>query len=170
MAKKETQNASFMVRFNQQIFKENGEGNVQWRGKISHVQDGDEKRFTDFNDALVFMQEKLADLTNEATKHEPKEERESMLKKSYSMFKTVRDVAPQFLKETIKNPKKQFSQIQEQIQDQIENLGEEISEKVQIDQWRKASRADYHELQESISSLSKEIKKLQTKVDKISKK
>ena len=170
MAKKETQNASFMVRFNQQIFKEKGDAKIQWRGKISHVQDGDEKRFTDFNDALVFMQEKLADLTNEATKHEPTEERENILQKSFSMFKTVRDVAPQFLKETIKNPKKQFSNIQEQIQDQIENLGEEISEKVQFDQWRKASRADYHELQKSITTLSKEIKKLNTKVDKISKK
>ncbi|APG66085.1 hypothetical protein LPB136_12205 [Tenacibaculum todarodis] len=170
MAKKQDQNASFMVRFNQQIYKENGDAKVQWRGKISHVQDGDEKRFSDFNDALVFMQEKLALLTNEATKDEPKEERESILQKSFSMFKTVRDVAPQFLKETIKNPKKQFSNIQEQIQDQIENLGEEISEKVQFDQWKKASRADYHELQTSIDSLSKEIKKLNSKVDKISKK
>ena len=170
MTKKETQNASFMVRFNQKIYTENGDAKVQWRGKISHVQDGEEKRFTDFNDALVFMQEKLAQLTNEATKHEPKEERENILQKSFSMFKTVRDVAPQFLKETIKNPKKQLSNIQEQIQDQIEHFGEEISEKVQFDQWKKASRSDYHELQKSIETLSKEIKKLNTKVDKISKK
>ncbi len=63
MTKKQGQNASFMVRFNQQIFEENGESNVQWRGKISHVQDGDEKRFSDFNDALLFMQNKLAELT-----------------------------------------------------------------------------------------------------------
>ena len=170
MAKKKDQNASFMVRFNQQIFKEDGDAKVQWRGKISHVQDGDEKRFTDFNDALVFMQDKLANLTNEATKHEPIEERENILQKSFTMFKTVRDIAPQFLKETIKNPKKQLSNIQEQIQDQIEHLGEEISEKVQFDQWKKASRADYHELQKSITALSKEIKKLNTKIDKISKK
>lgn len=170
MTKKQDQNASFMVRFNQQIYKENGDAKVQWRGKISHVQDGDEKRFSDFNDALVFMQEKLALLTNEATKHEPKEERENILQKSFSMFKTIKQVGPQFLKETIKNPKKQFSNIQEQIQDQIEHLGEEISEKVQFDQWRKASRSDYHELQTSIETLSKEIKKLNSKVDKISKK
>ena len=170
MTKKQDQNASFMVRFNQKIYTEDGDAKVQWRGKVSHVQDGDEKRFTDFNDALVFMQEKLAQLTNEATKNEPKEERENILQKSFSMFKTVREVAPQFLKETIKNPKKQFSNIQEQIQDQIENLGEEISEKVQFDQWKKASRSDYHELQKSIETLSKEIKKLNIKVDKIGKK
>ena len=63
MNKKQEQNASFMVRFNQQIFEENEEAKIQWRGKITHVQDGEEKRFSDFNDALVFMQNKLASLT-----------------------------------------------------------------------------------------------------------
>ena len=55
MVKKQNQTASFMVRFNQNIFEENGESKVQWRGKISHVQDGEETNFTDFNDALVFV-------------------------------------------------------------------------------------------------------------------
>ena len=71
---KQQQNASFMVRFNQQISKDGDNSNHQWRGKISHVQGGDEKRFTDFNDALLFMQEKLAELTQEATKEETQEE------------------------------------------------------------------------------------------------
>ncbi len=170
MTKKQSQNASFMVRFTQQIFKEDGNAKVQWRGKISHIQDGAEKRFTDFNEALVFMQEKLAELTNKATKNAPKEERESILQKSFSVWKTMREIGPQLVKETIKNPKKQLSQIQEQIQDQIGNLSEEISEKIHFDQWRKASRSDYYKLQESIDTLSKEIKKLNTKVNKISKK
>ena len=56
MTKKQEQNASFMVRFQQRIFEENGESKIQWRGKVTHVQDGDEKRFSDFNDALTFMQ------------------------------------------------------------------------------------------------------------------
>ena len=147
MSKKQDQNASFMVRFNQQIFKENGDANLQWRGKISHIQGGDEQYFTDFNDALVFMQES-------------KEEQESILQKSFAMWQTMKQAGPHFIKETIKNPKKQFSNLQEQIQDQFENLGEEISEKIPFDQWRKASRADYHKLQESIDSLTEEFKKL----------
>ena len=85
------------------------------------------------------------------------------------MWKTMKEMGPQVIKETIKNPKKQFSQFQEQIQDQIETFGEEISEKVQFDQWRKASKADYQELQKSIATLAKEIKKLNTKVDNLSK-
>lgn len=160
MSKKQDQNASFMVRFNQQIFKENGDANLQWRGKISHIQGGDEQYFTDFNDALVFMQERLAELTSKATKDESKEEQETILQKSFAMWQTMKQAGPQFIKETIKNPKKQFSNLQEQIQDQFENLGEEISEKIPFDQWRKASRADYHKLQESIDSLTEEFKKL----------
>ena len=73
MTKKPDQTASFIVRFNQKIFEENGEHNVQWRGKVSHIQGGEDQNFTDFNDVLVFMQEKLADLTQKATKDEPKD-------------------------------------------------------------------------------------------------
>lgn len=170
MAKKQEQTASFMVRFNQKIYEEEGEANVQWRGKISHVQGGDDQNFTDFNDALIFMQKKLAELTNEATKNDSQERREGILHKSFSMWKTIKDVGPKMIMETIKDPKKQISQIQDQIQDQISYLGDEISDKVQIDQWRNASRADFNQIKESIESLSKELKKLSSKVDKINKK
>ena len=169
MAKKQDQTASFMVRFNQKIFEEDGEPKVQWRGKISHVQGGEDASFSDFNDALKFMQEKLANLTQEATKHEPKERREGILQKSFSVWKTMKEVGPKVIMDTIKDPKKQISNIQDQIQDQISTLGEEISEKVQIDQWRNASRADFQDIQAAIETMSKELKKLATKVDKINK-
>ena len=170
MANKTEQTASFMVRFNQRIFEEDGESKVQWRGRISHVQDGDEKRFSDVKDALVFMQEKLANLTSEATKDQSSEEQDSILQKSLSMWKTMKTVAPQMIKETIKDPKKQISNIQDQLQDQISTLGEEIGEKVQIDQWRNASRSDFKKVQDSLSQLTREIKRLNSKVEALSKK
>ena len=170
MAKKQDQTASFMVRFHQKIFEEDGEHKVQWRGKISHVQGGEDASFSDFKDALKFMQEKLADLTQEATKHEPKEHREGILQKSFSMWKTMKEVGPKVIMETIKDPKKQISNIQDQIQDQISTFGEELSEKVQIDQWRNASRADFQDIQSAIKEMSKELKTLASKVDKINKK
>lgn len=169
MIKKQDQNASFMVRFNQQIFEENGDAKVQWRGKITHVQDGDEKRFSDFNDALTFMQNKLADLTEEATKHESSEKQESILDKSLSMWKTIKNVGPQIIKDTIKDPKKQFEHLQDEIQDKISTFGEEISEKVQINEWRNASRADFNKIQIQIENLSSQIQKLATKIDTIKK-
>ncbi len=170
MSKKQDQTASFMVRFNQQIFEEDGESKVQWRGKISHVQEGDEQNFTDFNDALIFMQEKLANLTKEATKDKTTEQQEGILQKSLYMWKTMKEVGPKVLMETIKDPKKQLSQFQDQIQGQISSIGEEISEKVQIDEWRNASRSDYKKVKKSINELAEQIKQLSNKIDNISKK
>ncbi|MFY9243700.1 MAG: hypothetical protein WAO74_11805 [Polaribacter sp.] len=170
MTKKQEQSASFMVRFQQRIFEENGDSKIQWRGKITHVQDGDEKRFSDFNDALTFMQTKLAELTEEATKHESTEKQESILDKSLSMWKTIKDVGPKVLRDTLKDPKKQFSHLQDEIQDKISTFGEEISEKVQINEWRNASRSDFNKIQNQIETLASEIQKLSTKMDSIKKK
>ncbi len=169
MKKKQEQNASFMVRFNQQIFEENGESKIQWRGKISHVQDGEEKRFSDFNDALSFMQKKLEELTQQATNHESFDKQENIIKKSLSMWKTLKDTGPKVIRETLKDPKKQFTQIQDHIQDQIHTIGEEISEKVHIDQWRNASRSDFNQIQNQIENLTSQVKGLAKKIDNINK-
>ena len=169
MTKKQEQNASFMVRFQQRIFEENGDSKIQWRGKITHVQDGAEKRFSDFNDALTFMQHKLGELTEEATKHESSEKQESILDKSLSMWKTIKDVGPKVIRDTIKDPKKQLSHLQDEIQDKINNFGEEISEKVHINEWRNASRSDFNKIQNQIETLASAIEKLSQKVDTIKK-
>jgi len=165
MAKKADQTASFMVRFNQIIFEEDGESKVQWRGKVSHVQGGEDQSFSDFNDAVKFIQERLADLTIEATKEASPEQQESLLKKSFSLWKTMAKEGPKVFMDTIKDPRKSVAQLQ----DQISDFGEDLLEKVPIDQWRNASRSDFNSIKESISQLAEEMKKLNAKVDTISK-
>ena len=128
------------------------------------MQNGDEKRFSDFNDALIFMQQKLGELTEEATKHQTSEEQESIINKSLSMWKTIKDVGPKVLRDTLKDPKKQLTHLQDEIQGKIQTIGEEISEKVHIDQWRNASRSDFNTIQKQIETLSSEIKKISTKI------
>jgi gas vesicle protein len=115
------------------------------------------------------MQQKLAELTEEATKHETSEKQDSILDKSLSMWKTIKDVGPKVIRDTLKDPKKQFSQFQDEIQEKISNLGEEIGEKVHIDQWRNASRSDFNKIQNQIQDLSSEIKKLTSKIDTLNK-
>jgi len=163
---KKIETASFIVRFHQKIYEEDGESKVQWRGKVSHVQGGEKQRFSDFNDALIFMREKLAELTGEATKHQTIEEQESILYKSLNVWNTIKEMGPKVIKEAIKNPKKQISQIQEQ----ISYIGDEIGEKVHIDQWRSASKSDFKEIKDAITQLAKEMKELNTKVAILSKK
>lgn len=165
MAKKADQTASFMIRFNQIIFEDNGESKVQWRGKVSHVQGGEDQSFSDFNDAVKFIQERLADLTIEATKDESQEEQDSLLKKSFSLWRTMSKEGPKVFMEAIKDPRKSVAQLQ----DQISDFGEDLMEKVPIDQWRNASRSDFNTIKESISQLADEMKKLNAKVDALSK-
>ena len=165
MAKKADQTASFMVRFNQIIFEDKGESKVQWRGKVSHVQGGDDQSFSDFNDAVKFIQAKLADLTLEATKDESPEQQESLLKKSFSLWKTMAKEGPKVFMETIKDPRKSVAHLQ----DQISDFGEDLMEKVPIDQWRTASRSDLNAIKDSISVMADEMKKLNAKVEAISK-
>lgn len=161
MTKKAEQTASFMVRFNQKIYEENGDSKVQWRGKVSHVQGGEDKSFSDFNEAVTFIQQKLANLTLEAAKDKSPEQQDSLLKKSFSLWKTVAKEGPKVFMETIKDPKKQVANIQEQ----ISYLGDEMLDKVHIDQWRNASKSDLKDIKDSMGKLLKEMKKLNSKVD-----
>jgi len=163
MAKKADQTASFMVRFNQIIFEDKGESKVQWRGKVSHVQGGEDQSFSDFNDAVTFIQERLADLTMEATKDKSREVQDSLLKKSFSLWKTMAKEGPKVLMDTIKDPRKQVAHIQ----DQITDFSEDLMDKVPIDQWRNASRSVFNSIKESIAQLADEMKKLNIKVDAI---
>ena len=116
------------------------------------------------------MRDRLANLTKEATRDKTTEQQEGILQKSLYMWKTMKEVGPKVLLETIKDPKKQLHHIQDQIQDQISNISEEIGEKVHIDEWRNASRSDFKKVKKSINQLSDEIQKLSDKIDSISKK
>lgn len=166
MANKKDQTASFMLRFTQKIFDEKGESNIQWRGMVSHVQGNDQQKFTDFNDAVKFIQEKLKDLTLENTSNRSKKEQDGLLTKSFEIWKMMAKNAPQMIAEAIKDPKKQV----EQIQSQITNIGEEITSRVEIDEWRNASRSDFKKVLNAIEKLSSDVKAVNKKVDKLAKK
>jgi len=171
MANKKEETASFVLRFNQKIFNnESGEPQVQWRGNIRHVQGGEEKRFSEFDEVVKFIQTKLADLTIVAMEDKTPEEQKGILAKSFDLWKRMATDAPKMVLETIKDPKKQVAQIQEQIQEQLSQVKEDIGEKLEIDSWRGSSKADYNKLLELLENMNGEIAALNKKVDKISKK
>jgi len=170
MAKKTDQTASFMVRFTQQLFEEDGKSNVQWRGKISHIQGNEEINFTEFKAALSFMQSRLKLLTEAATVGKSESERAGLISKSFDMWKRVAQTGPKIIMDTIKDPKKQVGQIQEQIQEQMSVLGDEISTRVGIDDWRNASKNDYKSIINNIEALQNDMKSLHKKIDKLAKK
>jgi hypothetical protein len=59
---------------------------VRWRGRIHHVQGDEDARFTDFADAVGFIQERLAQLTMDASAAEPDAERELVMADSLRLW------------------------------------------------------------------------------------
>lgn len=169
MTSKKDETASFMLRFTQKIFNnESGEPQIQWRGNIRHVQGGEEKRFSDFDDALTFIQSKLADLTIQAMEDKPLEEQKGILSKSFDLWKKMAFDGPRMMIETIKDPKKQVTQLQDQIQDQIEQVKGGISQKLELNSWLAASKSDYQQIMQQLGQLSNDIAALNEKVDQLS--
>ncbi len=171
MAPKKDETASFMLRFTQKVFNnESGEPQVQWRGNIRHVQGGEERRFSNFDEAVAFIQSKLADLTFQAMEDKPIEEQKGILSKSFDLWKKMAFDAPRMMVETIKDPKKQVAQLQGQIQDQIEQVKGGLAEKLEINSWLSASKGDYQQIMQMLGMLSNDIADLNEKVDRLSKK
>lgn len=160
------QSASFMIRFTQKIFKDdNGNADVQWRGKISHVQSGDDKGFVDFENAIGFMQEKLEDLTASSIVDKSEEDQDGILTKSFDLLKKIKQNAPKIVMDTIKDPIGQVGNIKDQIEEQIKDVGDEISQKIEIDNLRMVSRSDYKDMMTLMQKMSSQIDTLSKKVD-----
>lgn len=179
MATNKEETASFVVRFNQKIFHTDaGEPQVQWRGNIRHVQGGDEKRFSEFEDVMQFIQGKLQDLTMIATEDKTPEEQEGILEKSFNIWKKVAKNTPKMVMETIKDPKKGIAQIQQQITEVGDELGQKLEQqfeektgrKLEIDEWRGPSKTDHKEMMDMMTKMAKEITALNKKVNTLSKK
>lgn len=172
MATKKEETASFVLRFNQKIFKNaEGEQEVQWRGHIQHVQGGDEKRFSEFGEISNFIQSKLADLTIQAMEDKTPEEQQGILARSFDLWKKMAFEGPKMVIDTLKDPKKQMAQFQNQFNQMGDALGQKIEEKLgqklELDEWRAASKSDYHNLTEMIGKMSESIEALNKKVEKL---
>ncbi len=166
MARKDEQTASFMVRFSQKIFEDGaGDAQIQWRGRISHVQGGEQVNFTEFTDAIDFIQDKLSELTKEATKDKSPEEQEGILTKSFEIWKKISTTSAKMAIETIKDPRKGVAQIQEQ----MAQVGEDISQKLEFDEWRRASKSDFRSMMSALDKVTKDLASLHEKVDALSK-
>ena len=181
MATKKEDTASFVIRFNQKIFEsEEGESQVQWRGHIRHVQGGDESRFSEFEEAMQFIQGKLAALTIQAVEDKSPEEQKGILAKSFELWRQVATDYPKKVTEIIKDPlgsvervqdqvQEQVTQIQEQVQEQVTQMSDRIRPNLDPDAWKPATKADLKRAFTSIDQLTKALENLAKKVDQLNK-
>lgn len=82
--------ASFVLRFSQDLWREaGGQPRVRWRGHIRHVQGDAEARFTDFGDAVAFMQRQLAQLTLDSVAGDDAAGQAQALSESFQLWEKV---------------------------------------------------------------------------------
>ncbi len=172
MATKKDETASFVLRFTQKVFNnDEGEPQVQWRGNIRHVQGGEEKRFSEFDEVVKFIQGKLTDLTITAMEDKSPEEQKGILAKSFDLWKRMAVAGPKMVMETIKDPKAGVEHFQEQVsqvvQEQVGQVEDFVSNKIDPDNWKPASKSDVKSLMQTIASLSGAVSQLNEKVDKM---
>lgn len=169
MPAKKEETASFVLRFTQKIFQnEQQESEVQWRGNIRHVQGGQEKRFSEFNEVVNFIQEKLADLTIQAMGEKSPEEQKGILSKSFELWKRMSTTYPKMVLDTIKDPKSGVEQFQDEVNQQIKEVKDTISAKLDPDAWKPATKSDLQDIMKMMEKLSREVNALNKKVDKLS--
>lgn len=169
MSHKKDETASFVIRFNQKIFQsDTGEPQVQWRGNIRHVQGGDEKRFSEIENALQFIQQKLTDLTLQATEDKTPEEQEGILSKSLNLWKQVKEDYSKIVLETIKDPRGSVEQLQEQVQEQVSQMSDRLRPNLDPDSWKPVTRSDFKKTNDSIEALTKAVEALTHKVEALS--
>jgi type II secretory pathway component GspD/PulD (secretin) len=90
MTEDQSRIASFVVRFTQHLWKDQqGEPQVQWRGRIRHVQSDEEVNFSDLEKVLTFIRQHLTQLTLEAMEGKDKTEREKVLEKSFGLWEEL---------------------------------------------------------------------------------
>lgn len=166
MSKTKNATASFVVRFHQKIYdSDEGEAQVQWRGSVRHVQEGDEKRFSDIEELIHFLQNKLTHLTLQATNDVSPEEQKGILAKSFNLWKQVTTDYPKKVLDTIKDPLGSVEQLQEQVQEQVNQMSSRIRPNLDPDSWKPATKNDLKETNESILALAKAVQALANKID-----
>ncbi|MGB4960746.1 MAG: hypothetical protein WBO36_14790 [Saprospiraceae bacterium] len=177
MAHQKEETASFVLRLSQKIFEtEEGQPDVQWRGNIRHIQSGDEVRFSNFEDAQAFVQQKLSSLTMKAIAHKSDEEQKGIITKSFEFWKKIASATPKLVMESIKDPKKQAAQFQEQIQEQIHQFSDAIGQKfedtigskLELEQILNPSKSDIKDVLHRLEQMAAQIAELSEKVDQIS--
>ena len=114
----------------------------------------------------------------QAVEDKTPEEQKGILANSFDLWKKVASATPKLVMESLKDPKKQAAHIQEQIQEQFHHVGDAIEKKIEdtlgqkleMDDWRGASKSDYKNMMKMLEKLSGEMDAMNKKIEKLSKK
>lgn len=108
--------ASFLLRFTQDLWQdENGEPKVAWRGHIDHVQGEEEITFTDFSEALLFMQKQMAEMTLKAIPTGSQQTQQKALDESFKLWENFAASYSKMILSSLENTMRKSKDLQNQM-------------------------------------------------------
>ena len=161
--------ASFLIRFTQDLWRTSaGDPEVQWRGVIKHVQGEDEIAFTDFAEALKFMQGHLAQLTINALSGGSKMDQEKALQEGFKLWEQFANSYSTMMFEAMERTIQQSETIRKQMDRAVEETLKtwqfpgKPAEGQPINQVLGELNSQVTELSKKIEHLEKTISKIET--------
>lgn len=149
--------ASFVLRFTQEMWQDTqGEPHLQWRGYIRHVQGDEEVRFTDFAEAVAFIQRYLTQLALEASPGRGSQYQGKVVRESFKLWKqfttSYTDVMLRMLEQSIG----QTEPLREYMDDALENA---------LKAWQLPAQTDQEQVVEALTELQAQLRVLTDKVE-----
>jgi hypothetical protein len=159
MTKPQNNIASFVLRFTQELSHDaQGEPHVHWRGHIRHVQGDEEDRFTDFAEAVIFIQRYLLQLTLAALSGGQTLSHEKVLQESFKMWERFASSYGEMMFQAIEQTAKQSQTFKAHI-DQATQRAFKV--------WQIPRSSDQKQLIEVLNSLQVQMQLLTNKVEKL---
>ena len=152
--------ASFLVRFTQDLWRNTaGEPESQWRGRIRHVQGEEELTFTDFAQALRFIQGHLAQLTLSSIPGGSKMDQEKALSGSFKLWEQFANSYSNMMFEAMERTIQQSEAIRSQMDQAVEETMKTMRLPVKSDESQVI--VSINELSEKVDALAKKLDKLE---------
>jgi hypothetical protein len=163
MTKTQRDVASFLVRFTQDAWHDDqGAPQVEWRGHIRHIQGDDHIPFTDFSEAVAFMQRYMTELTVgsfEALSAREQEERDDPLQETFRLWeKSAASYAGMMFSA--------MRQTMEQTMQQSETLKQQMDSAVResLRAWTPAAGGEARPILEGLRALQAQVQVLAERV------
>lgn len=148
--------ASFVLRFTQELWHDSqGEPHIQWRGHIRHVQGNEEGRFTDFAEAVAFIQRYLTQLTMKTVSGGQSLNQEKVLRESFKIWEQFASSYTGMMVEAMEHTVKQSQSFKDQIDQAAERA---------LKAWHLPVQSDQVEIADKLNALQAQVEALTNKV------
>lgn len=151
--------ASFLIRFTQDLWRNPaGDPKIAWRGHIQHVQGEAEKTFTDFADALSFIQDHLAQLTIGALPGADQGDQEKALKEGFKLWEQFANSYSTMMFETLERTMAQSESIKVQMDKAVAKT---------LEAWKMPGSPGQREVEATIVEIRAQIEALAKKITEL---